>query len=46
MDGSAARFVEAIDEVGLAELDQPRRFLKVLKPVRIDAGAVGELTPL
>ena len=46
MDGSAARFVEAIDEVGLAELETPRRFLKVLKPVRVeDAGAVGELTP-
>jgi len=46
MDGSAAPFVEAIDEVGLAELDTPRRFLKVLKPIRIeDGGAVGELTP-
>ena len=46
LDGSAARFVEAIDEVGLAELETPRRFLKVLKPVRVeDAGAVGELTP-
>jgi len=46
MDGSAARVVEAIDEVGLAELETPRRFLKVLKPVRVeDAGAVGELTP-
>jgi len=46
MDGSAAPFVEAIDEVGLAELDAPRRFLKVLKPIRIeDGGAVGELTP-
>jgi UDP-3-O-[3-hydroxymyristoyl] N-acetylglucosamine deacetylase len=46
MDGSAARFVEAIDEVGLAELETPRRFLKVLKPVRVeDAGAVGELSP-
>jgi len=46
MDGSAAPFVEAIDEVGLAELDTPRRFLKVLKPIRVeDGGAVGELTP-
>ena len=46
MDGSASRFVEAIDEVGLAELDAPRRFLKVLKPVSVeDAGAYGELTP-
>jgi len=46
MDGSAAPFVEAIDEVGLAELDTPRRFLKVLKPICVeDGGAVGELTP-
>jgi UDP-3-O-[3-hydroxymyristoyl] N-acetylglucosamine deacetylase len=46
MDGSAARFVEAIDEVGLAELEAPRRFLKVLKPVSVeDAGAHGELLP-
>jgi UDP-3-O-[3-hydroxymyristoyl] N-acetylglucosamine deacetylase len=46
MDGSAARFVEAIDEVGLAELEAPRRFLKVLKPVSVeDAGAFGELLP-
>src|ERR1700693_1057439 len=46
MDGSASRFVEAIDEVGLAELDSPRRFLKVLKKIRVeDGGAFGELTP-
>jgi UDP-3-O-[3-hydroxymyristoyl] N-acetylglucosamine deacetylase len=46
MDGSASRFVEAIDEVGLAELDAPRRFLKVLKRIAVeDAGAFGELTP-
>jgi UDP-3-O-[3-hydroxymyristoyl] N-acetylglucosamine deacetylase len=46
MDGSAAPFVEAIDEVGLTELDAPRRFLKVLKPICIeDGGAVGELSP-
>ena len=46
MDGSAARFVEAIDEVGLAELEAPRRFLKVLKRVSVeDAGAHGELSP-
>jgi UDP-3-O-[3-hydroxymyristoyl] N-acetylglucosamine deacetylase len=46
MDGSAAPFVEAIDEVGLTELDAPRRYLKVLKPICVeDGGAVGELTP-
>jgi UDP-3-O-[3-hydroxymyristoyl] N-acetylglucosamine deacetylase len=46
MDGSASRFVEAIDEVGLAELEAPRRYLKVLKKVVVeDAGAYGELAP-
>ena len=46
MDGSAARFVEAIDEVGLAELETPRRYLKVLKKIAVeDGGAYGELTP-
>jgi UDP-3-O-[3-hydroxymyristoyl] N-acetylglucosamine deacetylase len=46
MDGSAAPFVEAIDEVGLTELEAPRRFLKVLKSVRVeDGGAIGELSP-
>jgi len=46
MDGSAARFVEAIDEVGLAELEAPRRFLKILKRVSVEeAGAYGELLP-
>ena len=34
MDGSAAQFVEAIDEAGLVELDAPRRYLKVLKSDR------------
>jgi UDP-3-O-[3-hydroxymyristoyl] N-acetylglucosamine deacetylase len=46
MDGSAIRFVEAIDEVGLVELDTPRRYLKVLKPIRVQDGAsCGELVP-
>ena len=46
MDGSAARFVEAIDEAGLAELNAPRRYLKVLKRISVeDAGAYGELAP-
>ena len=46
MDGSAVRFVEAIDEVGLVELDAPRRYLKVLKRVSVeDGGAYGELSP-
>jgi UDP-3-O-[3-hydroxymyristoyl] N-acetylglucosamine deacetylase len=46
MDGSASNFVEAIDEVGLAELEAPRRYLKVLKKVTVEeAGAYGELSP-
>jgi UDP-3-O-[3-hydroxymyristoyl] N-acetylglucosamine deacetylase len=46
MDGSAAPFVEAIDEVGIRELDQPRAFLKVLKPIRVqDGDCWGEIAP-
>ena len=46
MDGSAAPFVAAIDAVGLATLDQCRRYIKVLKPVRVAMGdAFGELRP-
>src|SRR5262250_3828368 len=46
MDGSAAPFVAAIDLVGLETLDQPRRHIRVLKPVRVALGdAFGELRP-
>jgi UDP-3-O-[3-hydroxymyristoyl] N-acetylglucosamine deacetylase len=46
MDGSSAPFVEAIDEAGIRELFEPRTFLKVLKPVRVEDGDCwGELTP-
>ncbi len=46
MDGSSVRFVEAIDEIGLVELDAPRRYLKVLKRVTVEeGGAFGELRP-
>ena len=46
MDGSAAPFVAAIDQVGLVSLNAPRRFIKVLKPVRVAKGeAFGELRP-
>lgn len=38
MDGSSIPFVTAIDECGLRELSAPRRFLKVLKPVRVEEG--------
>lgn len=46
MDGSAEPFVDAIDEAGIIEQAAPRRFIKVLKPIRVDDGeAWGELTP-
>jgi UDP-3-O-[3-hydroxymyristoyl] N-acetylglucosamine deacetylase len=46
MDGSAAPFVAAIDQVGIRTLDEQRRFIRVLKPVRVAAGAAyGELRP-
>lgn len=46
LDGSAAPFVDAIDEVGIEELDTPRRYIEVLKPVRVENGAqFGELAP-
>lgn len=46
MDGSSAAFVDAIDEVGITELNAPRRFIKILKPIRVDEGdCFGELTP-
>jgi UDP-3-O-[3-hydroxymyristoyl] N-acetylglucosamine deacetylase len=46
MDGSSAAFVEAIDEAGIRELSEPRNFIKVLKPIRVEEGDCwGELTP-
>jgi len=46
MDGSAAPFVEAIDRAGIVTLPAPRRYTKVLKPVRvIKDEAYGELRP-
>lgn len=38
MDGSSAAFVEAIDEAGIEELDAPRRFIKILKPIQVSEG--------
>jgi UDP-3-O-[3-hydroxymyristoyl] N-acetylglucosamine deacetylase len=46
MDGSAAPFVDAIDQVGVTFLTAPRRYTKVLKPVRVAIGdSYGELRP-
>jgi UDP-3-O-[3-hydroxymyristoyl] N-acetylglucosamine deacetylase len=39
LDGSAAMFVEAIDQVGVEMLEVKRRYIRVLKPVRIENGA-------
>jgi UDP-3-O-[3-hydroxymyristoyl] N-acetylglucosamine deacetylase len=45
-DGSAAAFVDAINGAGIAAQAAPRRYLKVLKPVRVREGRVsGELLP-
>lgn len=45
-DGSALAFVEAIEAVGVERQAAPRRYLKVLKPVRVTQGrATGELLP-
>lgn len=38
LDGSAEAFVEAIAQVGVATLGTARRYLKVLRPVRLDNG--------
>jgi len=46
MDGSSAEFVAAIRKAGIVELDAPRRYLKILKPVRVEHGrAFSELRP-
>ena len=46
MDGSAAAFVDAIDQAGLTTRALPRRYIEVIKPVRVTIGdAFGELRP-
>jgi UDP-3-O-[3-hydroxymyristoyl] N-acetylglucosamine deacetylase len=46
MDGSAAAFVAAIDQAGLATQSAPRRFIQVLRPLKVAMGdAYGELRP-
>jgi UDP-3-O-[3-hydroxymyristoyl] N-acetylglucosamine deacetylase len=39
MDGSSRDFVEAIDQVGIIEQSARRRMIKILKPIRIEAGS-------
>ncbi len=46
MDGSAAPFVDAIDQAGVVTLSASRRYIKVLKPVRVTKGeSYGEFMP-
>jgi UDP-3-O-[3-hydroxymyristoyl] N-acetylglucosamine deacetylase len=46
MDGSAAAFVDALDQAGLTTRAQPRRYIEVLKPIRVSKDkAFGELRP-
>src|ERR1700751_865655 len=46
MDGSAAPFVTAIDQAGVATQQAPRRCIQVLKPIRVGKnGCYGELRP-
>jgi UDP-3-O-[3-hydroxymyristoyl] N-acetylglucosamine deacetylase len=46
MDGSSAPFIDAIDRVGIRELSEPRKFIKILKTIRVeDDGCYGELSP-
>ncbi|MGL4729222.1 MAG: UDP-3-O-acyl-N-acetylglucosamine deacetylase [Bosea sp. (in: a-proteobacteria)] len=39
MDGSAHEFVKAIEEVGISLLGESRRYIKVVRPVRVENGA-------
>lgn len=46
MDGSAAAFVDALDQAGLTTRALPRRYIEVVKPIRVAKGqALGELRP-
>ena len=39
MDGSSHVFVEAIEQTGVVSLVAKRRYIRVIKPVRVEAGA-------
>ncbi len=41
LDGSATPWVDAIRACGRVELDRPKRFLRVLKPVTVESGGRG-----
>jgi UDP-3-O-[3-hydroxymyristoyl] N-acetylglucosamine deacetylase len=39
MDGSSFPFIDAIEQAGIVNLGEKRRYIRVLKPVRIGSGA-------
>ncbi len=39
LDGSAAMFVDAFDQAGTSQQAVKRRYIRIVKPVRIDSGA-------
>ena len=39
LDGSAAMFVDAFDQAGIEEQDARRRYIRIVKPVRIESGS-------
>ncbi|MDJ0931159.1 UDP-3-O-acyl-N-acetylglucosamine deacetylase [Breoghania sp.] len=46
MDGSSAQFVAAIDQAGLMVQTVARRYIRILKPIRVEQnGAVSEFRP-
>ncbi|KQY27266.1 UDP-3-O-acyl-N-acetylglucosamine deacetylase [Rhizobium sp. Root482] len=46
MDGSSAPFIEAIEQAGIRPLAVKRRYIRILKPMRIESGASwSEFTP-
>ncbi len=38
MDGSAEAFIDAIDQAGIETLAKARRYIRILKPVRVELG--------
>lgn len=46
LDGSSEPFVDAILQVGIRYLSSPRRYIRVLRPIRVEIGdRIGELSP-
>lgn len=38
LDGSAALFVDAFEQAGIKQLDVKRRYIRILRPVRVESG--------